>query len=155
MDEILLTPEGAAKIKAELEELRGDKRIELSKRLREAILMGDLSENADYAAAKEDQAFLEGKIQELEAILRRARVVASGDGPAGVVRLGSRVTFSEAGQDPETFIIVGAKEASPREGKISNESPMGKALMGKRAGDLAEVRTPNGTTLKLTILAVE
>lgn len=155
LDEILLTPEGAAKIKAELEDLTGDKRLALAKRLREAIQMGDLSENADYIAAKEEQAFLEGKIQELQGILRRAKIVVNADVPTGVIGLGSRVTFIEEGQDPEAFTIVGAKEASPRQGKISNESPIGKALMGRRAGETVEAATPGGGTLKLRIEKVE
>lgn len=154
MDEILLTPEGAAKVRAELEQLKGPKRLALAQRLREAIKMGDLSENADYIAAKEEQAFLEGKIQELELIMRRARIVASGDTPAGVVGVGSRVTFSEEGAEPEVYVLVGAKEASPREGKISSESPIGKALLGKRGGEVAEVRTPGGV-IRLKIVDVK
>src|SRR5215216_6838926 len=121
-----LTPEGAAKLKAELTELTGPRREELSKRLRSAIQMGDLSENADYHKAKEDQAFLEGRIQEIEAVLRTAVVVEKSR--SDVVNVGCTVTVQEDNFDPETYYLVGAKEADPRNGKISNESPIGRAL---------------------------
>src|SRR5215468_1816167 len=123
-----LTAEGEAKLKAELEELKGPRREELAKRLRSAIQMGDLSENADYHKAKEDQAFLEGRIQELEFTLSNAQVV-EGVTRKDVVSVGTHVTVQEEGFDPETFHIVGAKEADPRSGKISHESPFGRALM--------------------------
>jgi transcription elongation factor GreA len=153
VEEIYLTPEGAIKLKQELQHLTTVKRTELAARLREAIKQGDLSENADYIAAKEEQAFLEGKIMEIEQTLKRATVVSetNGDGTAGI---GSRVTVSEDGGDPEVFMLVGAKEANPREGKISHESPIGKALMGKRAGDQAQADTPGGTIV-FKILSVD
>src|SRR5215510_6091370 len=110
-----LTPEGEAKLKAELTELKGPRREELAQRLRAAIQMGDLSENADYHKAKEDQAFLEGRIQEIEATLRIAVVVEKKH--SDLVTVGSRVTVQEEGFDPETFDLVGAKEADPRNGK--------------------------------------
>ncbi len=154
MTETFLTPEGAAKLKAELEELTTTKRTELAARLRDAIKMGDLSENADYIMAKEDQAFLEGRILELQAILRQAVVMDSGQGVRGVAQVGSRLTVQEKGQDPETFILVGAKEADPRAGKISHESPIGKALMGKREGETAKAETPGGS-LVFKVLKVE
>src|ERR1051325_9581252 len=120
-----LTPEGEAKLKAELAELTGPRREELAKRLRSAIQMGDLSENADYHKAKEDQGFLEGRIQEIEAILRMAVIVEKKQ--SDVVTVGSHVTVQEENFDPETYHLVGAKEADPRNGKISNESPIGRA----------------------------
>lgn len=128
-------------MKAELEHLRGEKRVELAKRLRHAISMGDLSENADYIAAKEDQAFLEGKIQELETILHNAVIIEKSEN--GVVDLGSHVVIEQSG---ETFSyhLVGVKEADPRNGKISHESPIGKALMGKAVGEKAVAETPTG-----------
>jgi len=153
MPETYLTPAGAAKLKAELEDLTTTKRVELAVRLRDAIKMGDLSENADYIMAKEQQAFLEGRIQELQAALRNAIIVNDGGG-IEVVSVGNRVTVQEPGEDPETFSLVGAKEADPRAGKISNESPIGRALLGKRVGDTAEAQTPNGT-LKFKILKIE
>lgn len=154
MPETFLTPEGAAKLKAELEELTTTKRSELAARLRDAIKMGDLSENADYIMAKEDQAFLEGRIQELQTILRNATVVDGGQAGAGVAMVGSRVTVQEKGEDPETFILVGAKEADPRAGKISHESPIGRALLGKRVGDVVKAETPGGAIV-FKILKVE
>jgi len=147
-----LTPEGEAKLKAELAELTGPRREELAQRLRSAIQMGDLSENADYHKAKEDQAFLEGRIQEIEAALRTAVIIENKH--SDYVTVGSHVTIQEAGSDPETFHLVGAKEADPRNGKISNESPIGTALMNHIAGDVVEAETPGGK-LKFKILKVE
>ncbi len=140
-----LTPEGEAKLQAELEELKGPKREDLSRRLRSAIQMGDLSENADYHKAKEDQAFLEGRIQELEAILRNAVIIQNEKGKnTDSVSIGSHVTIQESGFDPETYHLVGPTEADPRNGKISHESPIGRALMDKKVGDAAEAETPGG-----------
>jgi len=153
MTETYLTPDGAAKVKAELEQLKNIERVALAKRLREAIQQGDLSENADYHAAKEDQAFLEGKILQLEETLRRAVIIQEG-ALSDVVQPGSRVTVQEEGSDPETFILVGAKEANPREGKISNESPVGRALLGRRAGETVRTATPAGE-IELKILKIE
>ncbi|MBM4423330.1 MAG: transcription elongation factor GreA [Chloroflexi bacterium] len=154
MTDTYLTPEGKTKLAAELDELINVKRIALAKRLRDAIQQGDLSENADYHSAKEDQAFLEGRILELQDTLKRAIIIDGNGGPSDTVQMGSRVTAQEAGEDPETFILVGAKEASPREGKISNESPIGKALLGKRVGDSASAETPAGE-IKFKILKIE
>jgi len=108
MSETYLTPEGAARLKAELEELTTTKRAEIRDRLRDAIKMGDLSENADYIMAKEQQAFLEGRILELQAILRNATIVNNGGGGTDVVSVGNRVTVQAPGEDPETFTLVGA-----------------------------------------------
>ena len=150
--QMYLTPEGAAKLREELKELTGPRREELSQRLRAAIQMGDLSENADYHKAKEDQAFLEGRIQELEAVLRNAVIVEKTN--SDVVTVGSTVTVQEDNFSPETYYLVGAKEADPRNGKISNESPIGKALMDHKAGDVVEAETPGGK-LKFKILKIE
>ncbi len=147
-----LTPEGEIKLKAELAELKGPRREELAQRLRSAIQMGDLSENADYHKAKEDQAFLEGRIQEIESILRTAVIIEKSQGD--VVSVGSHVTIQEADFDPETFYVVGAKEADPRNGKISNESPIGSALINHKVGDVVEADTPGGK-IQLKILKVE
>ncbi|HEY5730429.1 MAG TPA: transcription elongation factor GreA [Anaerolineales bacterium] len=147
-----LTPEGETKLRAELAELTGPKREDLSKRLRAAIQMGDLSENADYHKAKEDQAFLEGRIQEIEAILRTATIIEKKGGD--IVSIGSKITIQEETYDPETFYLVGATEADPRNGKISNESPFGKALMEHKVGDVVEAETPGGR-VKLKILQIE
>lgn len=147
-----LTPEGAAKLRAELIELTGPRREELAQRLRSAIQMGDLSENADYHKAKEDQAFLEGRIQEIEAVLRTAVIVEKTQ--SDVVAVGSTVTVQEDNFSPETYHIVGAKEADSRNNKISNESPIGKALMDHKVGDVVEAETPGGK-IRFKILKVE
>jgi len=149
---IYLTPEGAAKLQAELTELRGPQRDALARRLRDAIQMGDLSENADYHKAKEDQAFLEGRIQELEYILSNAEVVED-SGPRDVVRVGVTVIVQEEDFEPEAYYMVGGKEADPRSGKISHESPIGRALMDHRVGDMVEAETPGGM-IRLTILEI-
>lgn len=148
-----LTPEGEAKLNAELQDLKGPKREELSKRLRSAIQMGDLSENADYHKAKEDQGFLEGRIQELEAILRNAVIIKETKG-SGIIFIGSHVTIQEDTFDPETYHLVGPTEADPRQGRISYESPIGRALMDKKVGDVAEAETPGGK-IKFKILKIE
>ena len=149
-----LTAEGAEKLEAELKELKGPQRQALARRLRDAIQMGDLSENADYHKAKEDQAFLEGRIQELDYILRNATIVEETSGPKDIVAVGTHVTVQEEGFDPETYHLVGAKEADPRAGKISHESPIGQALMDHKAGEVVEAETPGGK-IKLKILKIE
>lgn len=148
-----LTPEGEAKLNAELQELKGPKREELSQRLRSAIQMGDLSENADYHKAKEDQGFLEGRIQELESILRNAVIIEKTENKE-VVSIGSQVTIQEGDYDPETYHLVGPTEADPRKGKISYESPIGRALMDKKVGDIAEAEPPGGK-IKFKIIKIE
>jgi transcription elongation factor GreA len=148
-----LTPEGAKKLKGELADLKGPQRKALAKRLRDAIQMGDLSENADYHKAKEDQAFLEGRIQELEYVLSNAEVVEN-KGKRDEVKVGLKVTVQEEGFDPEVYYMVGAKEADSRNNKISNESPIGKALMGHKVGDTVVAETPGGK-LKFKILKIE
>ncbi|MBM3121219.1 MAG: transcription elongation factor GreA [Chloroflexi bacterium] len=147
----LLTTEGAAKLREELAALRGPRRDEIAARLRNAVQMGDLSENADYIVAKEDQAFLEGRIQELETILREAVIVE--EATAGIASVGSTVVVSEGGGPPETFYLVGNKEADPRQGRISHESPIGLALIGHKPGETVTAETPGGT-LAFTILEV-
>jgi transcription elongation factor GreA len=148
-----ITKEGRAKLKQELENLTGARRLELAQRLRAAVQMGDLSENADYHKAKEDQAFLEGRIQEIEHLLRTA-VVVEKNPDAEVVGLGHHVTIQEGTAAPETFHIVGASEADPRAGKISNESPIGRALVDHRVGDVVEAATPAGV-MKIRIVGIE
>lgn len=148
-----LTPEGKLKLEEELEYLKTTKRKELAERLNFAIKQGDLSENADYIAAKEDQAFLEGRIRTLENMLRHVTLIEEQTG--GEVRLGSRVTVSEVGaDDPETFLIVGAAEADPTRQRISNESPLGRALLGKHIGDEVEIDAPAGK-MTFKIVSIE
>ncbi len=148
-----LTAEGAARLKTELEELKGPKREELAARLRSAIQMGDLSENADYHKAKEDQAFLEGRIQELEYLLKNA-VIIERNANQEVVSIGSHVTIQEDDWPPETYHLVGPTEADPSNGKISYESPIGKALLDHRAGETVEAETPGGR-INFKILKIE
>ena len=114
--------------------------------------MGDLSENADYHKAKEDQGFLEGRIQEIEKILSTATIVEKKH--SDVVEVGAKVTIQEEDYDPETYDLVGATEADPRHGRISNESPFGKALLGHKVGEVVEAETPGGK-IKLKILKIE
>jgi transcription elongation factor GreA len=141
---VYLTPEGREELREELQELVNVKRPALAERLRKAIAQGDLSENADYHTAKEEQSFLEGRIQEIEAVLRRAEVIEETTS-SDVVSLGSHVTVvEEGGLDPETFRIVGVAEADPINGKVSHESPIGKALLGRQVQDIVTVEAPGG-----------
>jgi transcription elongation factor GreA len=153
-DPIYLTAEGAEKLKKELTELKGPARDEIARRLRSAIQMGDLSENADYHKAKEDQGFLEGRIQELDYILKNAIIVDVTNKEREVVEVGATITIQEEDYPPETYLMVGAKEADPRQGKISNESPIGKALLGSRVGDVVLAETPGGN-LNFKIIKIE
>jgi transcription elongation factor GreA len=150
--EMYLTPEGADKLRAELEVLRNVKRSEIADRLRHAVEMGDLSENADYINAKEDQAFIEGRIQELELTLRNASIVEKSSSNE-TVGIGNTVVVSGFGEEPQTYQLVGVKEVNSSLGKISYESPIGKALMGKRAGEKATATTPMGE-IELEILEI-
>ncbi len=148
-----LTQEGKENLIKELEDLKGPKRQAIAKRLKHAIEMGDLSENADYKSAKEDQGFLEGRIQEIEAILKVAEVVEKNTDNNGEIGIGSKVKVQESGFPPELFIIVGVKEANAASGKISYESPLGSALIGHKKGEIVKVITPGGNLL-LEILEV-
>ena len=151
-EEYYLTKEGAEKMRVELDDMLVNQRKELSERLRFAIQQGDLSENADYHKAKEDQAFLEGKIKEYEEIL--AGVVIIKEKKSGLIDIGSTVTILEEGFPEEKYQLVGATEASPMDGRISNESPIGKALIGHKQGDMVEVNTPRGKS-KYKIVKIE
>jgi transcription elongation factor GreA len=140
-----ITSQGHERLQQELERLLREKRPEIAEHLRAAIEAGDLSENAGYEEAKREQAFVEGRIREIEGILANAQIVDDGDGRGtATVHVGSRVTIVEEGYAPETYRIVGSAEASPLDGLISNESPVGKALLGKAVGDQVEVKTPAG-----------
>ncbi|NPV77025.1 MAG: transcription elongation factor GreA [Anaerolineae bacterium] len=149
-----LTAEGAERLRQELEYLKGPGRTELAKRLRTAIQQGDLSENADYIAAKEEQAFLEGRVLELEKILRHAVIIDEIQKDTSAVNVGSHVTIQEDDFEPETYFLVGPKEADPGNGRISHESPIGQALMGRKVGDVVEAQTPTGA-IKLKIIKIE
>lgn len=152
---IILTHAGKAKLEEELAELKGPKRDEISRRLKSAIEMGDLSENADYHAAKEDQGFLEGRILEIEAILSNAEITDANDLNNHTVQIGNVVTIQEEGEPEETWTLVGASEANVKEQKISYESPIGSAIMGKKVGQTAEVSLPNGMTLNYRINQIQ
>jgi transcription elongation factor GreA len=142
---VYLTAEGLVKLRQELDELVNEKRPALADRLHHAIQQGDLSENADYQTAKEEQGFLEGRIQELESMLLDAVIIEENQGPHDKVSLGSRVTVLEDGEaEPEAFVIVGPAESDPANGRISNESPMGRELMARQVGDRVAVRAPAG-----------
>jgi transcription elongation factor GreA len=143
-ERVYLTPDGKEDLERELNELLTVRRPALAQKLKEAVAEGDLKENADYHDAKEQQAFLEGRIQYIENILRSAEIIVN-SGSSDIVHVGSLVTIVEDGNDEEeTYSIVGAAEANPREGKISNESPIGGALLGRKKGDKVRVSTPNG-----------
>ncbi len=139
-----LTREGYQKLQEELEYLRTIKRQEVAKRLHEAMEGGELIEDAEYEAAKNEQAFVEGRIQDLEILLANARVIEDTSNKE-VVQVGAKVTIQEEGSDAELYTIVGPAEADPRNGRISNESPLGRALMDHRAGDTVRVDAPGGS----------
>jgi transcription elongation factor GreA len=144
-DKTYLTAEGAARLRQELAELKGPAREALAKRLRDAIQQGDLSENADYIQAKEDQGFLEGRIQELEKALGNVEIIdESHDTIRNEVMIGAHITIQEEPYPPEIYHLVGPNEADPRKGRISHESPIGKALLGHHTGDVVSVDTPSG-----------
>jgi transcription elongation factor GreA len=148
-----LTKEGEQRLKEELEQLKGPAREQLAARLRAAIQQGDLSENADYTAAKEEQGFLEGRIQELDAILRNV-VIIDDNKKRDVVDVGAHITIQEEDYPEETYYMVGPKEADPTKGRISHESPIGRALLGHRVGDDVTADTPNGS-INFKILRIE
>jgi len=142
-----LTKEGFQKLQEELDHLRTAKRQEVAERLHEAMEGGELIENAEYEAAKNEQAFVEGRIQELDLLLATAQIIEENGKPKknDAIQVGSKVTIKEGNFEAETFTIVGAAEANPREGKISNESPIGKAILSRKLGDIVKVETPGGT----------
>ncbi len=148
---IPMTPEGLKKIEAELEELRTAKRQEVADRIHAAMEFGDYSENAELEQAKNDQAFLEGRILTLEQTVKNA-VIIDENGHGDLVEVGSHVTIESDGAR-EQYVIVGSAEAAPAEGRISNESPVGKALLGHRNGDTVRVSVPAGA-VEMKIVAV-
>lgn len=140
-----LTNDGLQRLQAELDYLKTTARDQLARRLRTAIQQGDLSENADYIAAKEEQGFLEGRIMELEQIIRNVVIIDESQRNRDVVDIGASITIQEGNFPVETYQLVGPQEADPANGRISHESPIGKAMIGKRSGDEFLVSTPNGT----------
>ena len=153
MQRTLVTREGLEKMKKELDELRSTKRTEIAQRLKAAIAMGDLSENSEYDEAKNAQAFLEGRILQLEQQIRTAQVIETVTKDR--VDVGSTVVIEDMEEHlKEKVTIVGSTESNPFEGRISNESPVGRALMGAKAGDPVEAETPNGV-LKYKVISIE
>ena len=144
MTTTFLTKEGFQKLADELEYLRTTKRKEVAERLHEAMEGGELIENAEYEAAKNEQAFVEGRIQELEMILASARIIEEQNKNPMTVQVGDTVVVKEGSNNPEEYTIVGAAEANPRKGKISNESPLGRSLLNRGVGDDVTVEAPGG-----------
>jgi len=151
--EIFLTAEGLEKLKEELEHLRNVRRPQIAEQIHQAIEMGTL-ENAEYDDAKNEQSFLEGRISALEVMVRNASIIEDEKSPSQYVKLGSKVTVKNPDGKEERYTIVGSSETSPDEGRISNESPVGSALMGKKVGNEVKVEIPAGK-LKLKIVAIE
>ncbi|GMA50501.1 transcription elongation factor GreA [Alicyclobacillus contaminans] len=144
--EVLLTPEGLQKLEDELEHLKSVKRREVAERIKLAISYGDISENSEYEDAKNEQAFVEGRIMTLEKMLRNARIIHEDDVNTDVVSIGSTVLLKDVEFDEEVeYTIVGSAEADPAKNKISNESPVGRALLGKTIGSMVDVAVPAGT----------
>lgn len=150
-----LTREGRAKLEAELERLTTVERRGVAERIAAAKELGDISESGEYEDAKKSQSILEGRIRELKSLLSRAETIDDEQISNGEVRVGSQVTvrFEEDGEE-ETWMIVGSAEANPRQGRISNESPIGSAILGKRSRQKVTVQTPSGV-MKLTIIKVK
>ncbi len=145
MPTTFLTRDGYRKLQDELDYLRTYKRQEIAERLHDAMDGGELIENAEYEAAKNEQAFVEGRIKELEMMLATARVIDDNlPTVAEMVQIGTTVTIQEDGLDPEIYTIVGAAEANPASGRISNESPLGKALLNHKVGERVQVDAPAG-----------
>lgn len=140
-----MTLEGKAKLEAELEDLKVTKRKEIVERIKVARSFGDLSENSEYESAKDEQAFVEGRISTLETMIRFAEIINDSDVDANIVSLGRKITFVELPDgDEETYTIVGSAEADPLDAKISNDSPIAKALLNKSVGDVVSIETPGG-----------
>ena len=140
-----LTREGFEKLQVELDDLRNNRRKEIAVRLQEAIEDGELIENAEYEDAKNEQAFVEGRIKDLELLLATARIIDEGENEQGLIQVGTTVTVQEGENEPETYMIVGPAEADPILGRISNESPIGRALINHKAGDTVKVEAPGGS----------
>ncbi len=148
-----LTRQGYQKLQEELDYLRTSKRLEVAKRLHEALEGGELLEDAEYEAAKNEQAFVEGRIQELEMLLANARVIEE-NVKTDIVQVAATVTIQEEGCEPEVYTIVGPAEANPRDGRISHESPLGRALLNHKAGDMVTVEAPDGA-FTIRVIKVE
>jgi transcription elongation factor GreA len=154
--DVILTPEGLEKLKAEIQYLSNEKRREVAERIKEAREFGDISENSEYDDAKNEQAMLEARIAALEDKLRSASVINSSELSNDQVRVGSVVNVKdETSGKSLQYVIVGSTEANPAENKLSNESPVGKALLGHKRNDVVDVNLPNGKARKLKITKIE
>jgi transcription elongation factor GreA len=154
--DVILTPEGYENLRAELETLRTDRRREVADRIRVARAFGDIAENAEYDDAKNEQAMLEHKIAQLEERLLNARVIDRGDVDTSVVSIGSVVRLRDVdAKETVEYHIVGSAEANPTERKLSNESPVGRAILGHKKGETVEVTTPRGSTLRFKIMEIK
>ena len=153
--EVILTYEGLKKLEEELELLRGPKRMEIKERIKVALSFGDISENSEYDEAKNEQAYIEGRIAQIESMLKHAKVIDEEDVSTDKVMIGSKVRLLDMDCNEEiVYTIVGSTEADPSRFKISNESPVGSALMNKKKGSIVEVAVPDGV-LKFKILKIE
>lgn len=152
--EILVTYEGLKALEQELEELKTVKRKECAEKIKEARSFGDLSENSEYDEAKNEQGFVESRIAELEKILKNVRVLDENELPHDIVVVGSHVEVEDEDGEREEYDIVGSTEADPMRGRISDESPVGAALLGKRGGDSATIILPNGMAIQYKVLSV-
>ena len=152
--ETLLTPDGLRKLEEELEFLKTVKRKEVAERIKQAKEFGDLAENSEYEDAKNEQAFMEGRILTVEAMLRSAKVIDNHDVRSDVVTVGATVRIEDEAGEELNYTIVGSPEADPRHDRISNESPVGRALLGKRKGQTVTVKAPGGT-IRYTIKAIK
>ena len=150
----ILTPEGLRKLEEELEHLKTVKRKEIAERIKASKEFGDISENAEYEDAKNDQAFIEGRILQLDQMLRNAKVIDNQHAPADTITVGATVRLKDMGSGEEiSYTIVGSAEADPDQDKISNESPVGRALLGRRNGDTVDVQVPAGK-MKFRVLKI-
>lgn len=161
--ETILTTDGLKKLEQKLDHLKSVRRQEVAERIKQAIEFGDISENAEYEDAKNEQAFIEGEVQSLEKMLRSAKLIEQGDGDAGTVSLGCTVTLKEVKEGKSKaanharemiYTIVGSTEADPSEARISNESPVGSAILGRKVGQVVEVVAPAGR-MKFKIVNIQ
>jgi len=152
--EVFLTPEGLARLEAELEHLRTVSRQEVANKIAQAKQLSGAAMDSEFDDAKKEQAFIEGRILTLENMIKRAKVIGSATSASGRVEIGSKVTVRDQEGQEEHYTIVGSAEANPRQGKISNESPVGRALLGKKVGEETEVNAPAGAR-KLTVISIE
>ena len=154
-NEILLTQEGLEELKNEIDDLKVNKRKEVAEKIKEALAFGDISENSEYDEAKNEQADIERRIAKLENMIKNARIIQDNDDDSGIINVGSRVKVEDLEFNEEMeYKIVGSAEADPFKGKISNVSPLGKNLIGKKLGETVTVPTPDGGTVEYKIINI-